>query len=141
MGGPRHSHLSCCQAGRGRFTARSELLGVAFPPSDIGAANPRYDAGMKSQLRIYDIKPGMMDEFAAKVDEELIPIRLDYGFTRSGPWIVEETYQYVWIVHYDGKGTFEEVDERYYADPRRGEMSFNPMDYITRVDARMLTPI
>ena len=100
-----------------------------------------YHAGMKSQLRIYDMKPGTMEEFAAKVDEELIPIRLDYGFTRSGPWIVEETYQYVWIVHYDGEGTFEEVDKRYYADPRRGEMSFNPMDYITKVDARMLTPL
>ena len=100
-----------------------------------------YDADMSAQLRIYDIKPGMMEEFAAKVDEELIPIRLDYGFHRSGPWIVEENYQYVWIVHYDGEEPFEEVDRRYYADPRRGEMSFNPMDYIDRVDARMLTDL
>ena len=37
------------------------------------------------------------------------------------------------------RGAFEEVDKRYYADPRRGEMSFNPMDYIDKVDARMLT--
>ncbi|MDE0375362.1 MAG: NIPSNAP family protein [bacterium] len=96
---------------------------------------------MNAQLRIYDIKPGMMEEFAAKVDEELLPIRLDHGFRRSGPWIVEESYQYVWIVHHDGDEPFEEVDKRYYADPRRDEMSFNPMDYITRVDARMLTPI
>ena len=100
-----------------------------------------YYAGMSAQLRIYDIKPGMMEEFAAKVDEELIPIRLDHGFRRSGPWIVEENYQYVWIVHYDGDEPFEEVDSRYYSDPRRGEMSFNPMDYIDRVDARMLTSL
>ena len=66
-----------------------------------------YDAGMTAQLRIYDIKPGMMEEFAAKIDEELIPIRLDYGFRRSGPWIVEENYQYVWIVHYDGEETLQ----------------------------------
>ena len=96
---------------------------------------------MSAQLRIYDIKPGMMEEFASKVDEELIPIRLDYGFRRSGPWIVEENYQYVWIVHYDGEEPFEDVDKSYYADPRRGEMSFNPMDYIDRVDARMLTDL
>ena len=96
---------------------------------------------MSAQLRIYDIKPGMMEEFASKVDEELIPIRLDHGFRRSGPWIVEDNYQYVWIVHYDGEEPFEDIDERYYADPRRGEMSFNPMDYIDRVDARMLTSL
>ena len=96
---------------------------------------------MSAQLRIYDIKPGMMEEFAAKVDEELIPIRLDHGFRRSGPWIVEEDYQYVWIVHYDGEEPFEDVDRRYYSDPRRGEMSFSPMDYIDRVDARMLSDL
>ena len=100
-----------------------------------------YDANMTAQLRIYDIKPGTLEEFAAKVDEELLPIRLDHGFRRAGPWLVEEAYQYVWIVHYDGEGTFEEATERYYADPRRDEMSFDPMDYITRVDARMLTPL
>ncbi len=106
----------------------------------------RYHVGMssqriQSQLRIYDIKPGTMEEFAAKVEDELIPIRLDHGFTRCGPWIVEDTYQYAWVVHYDGPEGFEAADRRYYADPRRGEMTFNPMDYIDRVDARMLTPL
>lgn len=96
---------------------------------------------MTAQLRIYDLKPGALEEFAAKVDAELLPIRLDHGFRREGPWMVEGADQYVWIVHYDGDGTFEEAEERYYADPRRGEMSFDPMDYITEVDARMLTPI
>lgn len=96
---------------------------------------------MTAQLRIYDLKPGALEEFAAKVDAELLPIRLDHGFRREGPWMVEGADQYVWIVHYDGDGTFEEAEERYYADPRRGEMSFDPMDYITKVDARMLTPI
>ena len=96
---------------------------------------------MTAQLRIYDIKPGTLEEFAAKVDEELMPIRLEYGFRREGPWLVEKTYQYVWIVHYDGEGTFEAATKRYYADPRRDEMSFDPMDYITKVDARMLTPL
>lgn len=96
---------------------------------------------MAAQLRIYDLKPGVLEEFAAKVDEELLPIRLDHGFRREGPWLVEEAYQYVWIARYDGEGTFEEAAERYYADPRRGEMSFDPMDYIINVDARMLTRI
>ena len=96
---------------------------------------------MRSQLRIYDIKPGTMEEFAAQVDELLMPIRLDHGFSRSGPWIVEETYQYAWIVHYDGEGSFEEADQRYYNDPRRDTLPFKPLDYITKLDVRMLTPI
>ena len=96
---------------------------------------------MNSQLRIYDLKPGTMEEFAAQVDKEILPIRLDHGFRRSGPWMVEETNQYVWIVHYDGDETFEEAERRYYADPRHGERSFVPMDYIDRIDARMLTAL
>lgn len=66
---------------------------------------------------------------------------LNHRSRRIGSWTVEENYQDVWIVHYDGEEPLEEVDSRYYSGPRGGAMPFNPMDYIDRVDARMLTDL
>ena len=95
---------------------------------------------MKAQLRIYDLYPHTWEEFAEKVNKEIVPIRLDHGFRLDGPWLVEETCQYVWIVYYEGHGTFAEAEERYEADPRWDDLSFDPMDYISNVDIRVLTP-
>ena len=95
---------------------------------------------MAAQLRIYDLHPDTWQEFARKVNEEIVPIRLDHGFRLDGPWLVEETCQYVWIVHYDGDLSFAEAEEIYEADPRWADLSFDPMDYIAGEDLRMLTP-
>lgn len=95
---------------------------------------------MASQLRIYDLHPDMWQEFARRVNAEIVPIRLDHGFRLEGPWLVEETCQYVWIVHYEGDLTFAEAEERYEADPRWSDLTFDPKDYILGEDIRMLTP-
>ncbi len=95
---------------------------------------------MTAQLRIYGLHTDTWQEFATKVNSEIVPIRLDHDFRLDGPWLVEETCQYVWIVHYEGDLTFTEAEERYEADPRWDDLSFNPMDYIVDVDVRMLTP-
>lgn len=94
--------------------------------------------GMATQLRIYDIKPGLMDEFVGKVAAHIIPLRKRHGFGVSGPWRNDADNQYVWMVHYDGEEGFEAAAERYYNDPARAELPFNPMDYITNADLRML---
>ena len=48
---------------------------------------------MTAQLRIYNIKPGRMDEFAQMVDEHVIPPRLQYGFDVLGKWTVPDNNQ------------------------------------------------
>ncbi len=95
---------------------------------------------MTAQLRIYGLYPETWQEFARKVNEEIVPLRLEHGFRLDGPWFVEENCQYVWVVHYDGEGTFEEAEERYDADPRWADLSFDPMEYIADVDIRTLIP-
>lgn len=90
---------------------------------------------MASQLRIYDIRPGDMDEFARKVAEDIFPVRRAHGFTIDGPWQTDEN-QYVWIVHHDGD--FDEAVEGYVNDPARKDLAWDPMDYITNVDIRMM---
>ncbi len=54
---------------------------------------------------------------------------------------VPDANQYVWIVHYNGEGTFNEAVDRYYADPRRDALDFNPRDYLVEADLRMMETI
>ncbi len=95
---------------------------------------------MRSQLRIYDIRPGAMEEFAAKVEEEIFPIRRAHGFRIEGPWQTDQ-YQYAWILHYEGDDTFEAAVEAYSNDPARQNLSFDPMDSISETHIRMMDPL
>ena len=102
-------------------------------------AKPGYNAGMTSQLRIYDIKPGLLDEFVDKVAAQIIPLRKQHGFGVSGPWRNDADNQFIWVVHYDGEDGFEAAAQRYYNDPARAELPFTPSDYILNADLRMLS--
>jgi hypothetical protein len=92
------------------------------------------------QLRIYDITPGRMDEFVA-LFWRVAEIRRLLGFEVLGPWINEETNQFVWIVGYDGPGTFEEATQAYYDSPERASISPSPAEFLETVDTRMLTAV
>ena len=72
---------------------------------------------MASQLRMYTIKPGELDDFAQEWGEKILPLRLQSGFRVLGPWVIDETNQFVWILEHDGN--FELADSRYYESPDR----------------------
>lgn len=95
---------------------------------------------MRSQLRIYDVVPGRMGEFAEKVEAEIFPVRRAHGFRIEGPWQTER-HQYAWILHFEGQGTFEDAVEAYVGDPARQNITFDPMEYLTEVDIRMMDPL
>lgn len=96
---------------------------------------------MTAQLRIYNIKPGRMDEFAQMVDEHVIPPRLQYGFDVLGKWTVPENNQYVWIVSYNGPLSWDEAVERYYNSPERSNIGFDPDEFIEGADLRLMEPL
>lgn len=93
---------------------------------------------MPSQLRIYDIRPDLMDEFIDEFTAKVAPPRLQYDFRIEGPWITAERDQFVWIVSYDGPLSWQDAVDRYYHSPERSGIDFNPDDYITSMDIRML---
>ncbi len=93
---------------------------------------------MPAQLRIYDIKPGRMAEFLELFEMEVEPARMAHGFDVIGPWIDEDTNQFVWIASYDGVVPWDEIEQRYRESPQRHNLSRDPMDFIDSVDSRML---
>ncbi|MFP8884140.1 NIPSNAP family protein [Streptomyces mangrovi] len=89
-----------------------------------------------TQLRTYTVRDGMLDEWVERWREEIVPLRLALGFTIDGAWVDRERNRFVWLISYDGPGTFEERNAVYWASPRRKAMGLDPDDYLTRTDDR-----
>jgi hypothetical protein len=83
-----------------------------------------------SQLRIYRIAEGRLNDFVERWREEVRPLRERHGFTVDGAWAIPEEGTFVWILSHRGPGTFEEADQAYYASAERAALSPDPADLI-----------
>ena len=55
---------------------------------------------MATQLRIYTVKPGTLDEWLKLFQEGLRPYRTQLGFTIEQAWTIPEKDQFAWIVSF-----------------------------------------
>lgn len=95
----------------------------------------------RAQLRIYRIEDGRLDDFIAGWGSGVVPLRRSFGFRIDGAWTDAATSTFAWVVSYDGDGTFEEADARYYGSPERAGLEPNPARLIVEADTRMLDPL
>ena len=93
-----------------------------------------------SQLRMYQIAPGKVAEFAREWRSGVVPLREQFGFRVVSAWIVEGQDTFVWIVRYDGDGSFEEADATYYNSPERKALQPNPARHIVEQQTWMVEP-
>ena len=91
---------------------------------------------MAKQLRMYTVKPGELDEFTKEWGEEILPLRLQAGFRVIGPWVIDDTNQFVWVLEHDGD--FEVADSRYYASPERKRLNPDPARHLAKIEHWML---
>ncbi|HEX5452093.1 MAG TPA: NIPSNAP family protein [Candidatus Limnocylindrales bacterium] len=95
-----------------------------------------------AQLRIYRMEPGQLETFAREWREQIVPLRLKFGFTVVGGWTIREQDTFVWVVgHEDGAEAFAEADRAYRASPERSAMSPNPSRLILEQDVREMDAV
>ncbi len=92
------------------------------------------------QLRIYDVAPSKMEEFVA-VFPQVVEARARFGFAVEGAWVAEDRDQFVWIARYDGPGSFEEAERRYYESEARRAIDPDPGSLLAHVETRMIRPL
>jgi hypothetical protein len=92
----------------------------------------------RAQLRSYVVRDGQMDAFMAAWKGGVIPLRRQFGFTIDGAWLDREANRFVWVVGYDGPGTFDEAAAAYYASPERATMDPDPGSFLVSMDTVML---
>lgn len=85
---------------------------------------------MATQLRIYHIAAGHLDDFVAAWAGGVRPLRRAHGF-RSRGWTVRDADQFIWLVSCAGtEGDFEARDAAYYASRDRALLDPDPAQWI-----------
>ncbi|MET9036989.1 NIPSNAP family protein [Streptomyces mirabilis] len=93
-----------------------------------------------TQLRTYTVRDGMLDEWVERWRAEIMPLRLELGFTIGGAWVDRERNQFVWLISYDGPEEFAERNALYWASPERKAMNLDPDEYLVHTDDRTVEP-
>jgi len=92
-----------------------------------------------SQLRIYRLAEGALEEFVGEWRSSVVPLRESFGFRVEGAWTLPEQSGFVWIISHDGD--FAAADQAYYASPERKALDPDPARNIEKVDTRMMQPV
>lgn len=96
---------------------------------------------MTTQLRIYTINRGQLQQFAKEWQAQIRPLRESLGFQVTAAWLLEETSQFVWVLSYDGPEDWGTLDAAYYASPTRLAMNPNPARLIARAEEYFADPL
>ncbi|KUP97966.1 NIPSNAP family protein [Thermobifida cellulosilytica] len=91
--------------------------------------------------RVYTVREGLLDEWVRRWREEIVPLRLELGFTIEGAWIDRENNRFIWTLGYDGPEGFAEANRRYWASPRRAAMNLDPEDYLLSTEKTTVTRV
>jgi hypothetical protein len=89
---------------------------------------------MATQVRIFTIRPGQIDDFLQAWLAGVYPLRLVHGFSIDGAWVIPERNQFLWIIRYDGSEDWEMKERIYYASTERTILDPDPVQYIARVE-------
>ena len=95
---------------------------------------------MPTQLRIYTINRGKLDDFVSAWVAGVYPLRQRYGFHIDGAWVIKGRNQFVWLLRYGGDD-WEAKDAAYYASSDRAALNPDPAQYIAHADHWFLTPM
>ena len=89
------------------------------------------------QLRDYRVEEGRLAEFVAAWTAGVLPLRRAAGFEVQA-WSVDAESRFLWILRYDGPGSFEDADDAYYASPARVALDPDPAQWIVDQQTVML---
>ena len=93
---------------------------------------------MRDQLRIYTLAPGMFDEFYEYWKTNIVPAREACGFSILAAWRRTEENQFLWIVRWNGEGSYADADAAYYDSPVRSAIPRNSGKFLVGQEVMML---
>jgi hypothetical protein len=96
---------------------------------------------MVSQLRIYTINKGKLDEFVEGWKKFVHPLHYKHGYTIDRADVIRERNEFVWIVSYDGPEDWEEKQKAYYGSPERKAVDPDPARFIAKAERWMITSV
>ena len=95
---------------------------------------------MTTELRIFTINKGRLDDFVRAWAAGVYPLRLKKGYRIEGAWVIRERNEFVWLLASDGDD-WDAQERSYYASPERAAMNPDPAQYIAKVEKWFVTPV
>ena len=96
---------------------------------------------MISQLRIFTINKGKMENFLEAWLKGVYPLRLKHGFKIEAAWVITERNEFIWILSYDGPEDWKAKEAAYYASAERTTLDPDPAQYIAKSEMWFITPV
>jgi hypothetical protein len=85
---------------------------------------------MVTQLRLYRIVQGHLDDFVMAWTTSVVPLRRVYGFEVEEAWKIREQSRFCWVVSYGGSLTWQEAEAAYYGSPERAALDPDPAQWV-----------
>jgi len=93
-----------------------------------------------AQLRIYDIKAGLMDDWLVLFQDKIAPLHEKCDIRVHTAWVDEARGKFIWVREFAGEGTQEEQEQRYIASPERAEViGDEPKRFIEAMEVHEVT--
>lgn len=84
---------------------------------------------MEYQIRRYRIAADHIGDFVSAWSSGIVPLRESLGFVLEAAYETEGG-EFVWILAYDGPGSFATADAAYYASGERAALDPDPAQWI-----------
>jgi hypothetical protein len=96
---------------------------------------------MIAQLRIYTVKPGMLDSFVSIFRESLAPLHEQYGIRILGAWVNREANEFIWMRAFPDEASIEPMTRTYETSPERTAIGDRPRSHLEKLEVRLVEPM
>ena len=95
---------------------------------------------MISQLRMYTLNRGMMDQWVKLFTETLVPMQEKYGVKIGGMWINEDRNQFIWIRSFADAEDLKAREAAFYASPEWNAAAEHARSHLARIVVQTMEP-
>ncbi len=95
---------------------------------------------MTSQLRMYTINRGMMDEWVKLFTQTLLPMQEKHGIKIEGMWVSEDNTQFIWIRSFTNSEDVKAKEAAFYGSPDWNAVMDHARSHIARMVVQTMEP-
>lgn len=94
---------------------------------------------MASQLRIYTIKQGQMDNWLRFFRDKVVPLHRKFGMPARIAWVNAEDSEFIWVRDFRDDEPIETQEQRYVnSEERKQQIGDTPKQYVEGMVVRVV---
>ena len=95
---------------------------------------------MISQLRIYTVNRGMMEQWVKLFTEKVVPMQENHGIKIGGMWVNEDKNQFIWTRSFADAEDIDTKVASFRSSPEWQAVSDHVMSHLAREDIQNMKP-